>query len=87
MLDKLKGKKTIKSWCYGQCAGKYSKEKSPMEATLQNIFRSGFGAYKKHHGLSIDQYKAAQAIMDCQSDALGYEKWECLEDGHTRGRL
>ncbi len=58
-------------------------EKSPMEATLQNVFRREFGAYKQRHGLSIDQYKAAQAIIDCQSEALGYEKWECLEDGHT----
>ena len=54
-----------------------------MEATLQTIFRSRFDSYKKHHGLSLDQYKAAQAIMDCQSEALGYEKWECLEDGQT----
>lgn len=54
-----------------------------MEASLQNIFRSGFGSYKKHHGLSLDQYKAAQAIMDCQREELGYEQWECFNDSHT----
>jgi hypothetical protein len=44
-----------------------------MEATLQSIFRSTFESYRKQHGLSMDQIKAAQAIMDCQSEALGHE--------------
>lgn len=54
-----------------------------MEATLQSIFRAGFEAYQQRHGISRDQYKAARAIMECQTDALGYETWGCLEDGHT----
>ena len=48
-----------------------------MEATLQGIFRSGYGSYKKRHGVSMDQHRAAQAIMDCQSEVLGYESWAC----------
>jgi hypothetical protein len=54
-----------------------------MEATLQGIFRSGFKHYRETHGLSMDQYQAAQAIMTCQSEELGYEEWACLDDGHT----
>jgi hypothetical protein len=54
-----------------------------MEATLQSIFRSEFEGYRKQHGLSMDQIKAAQAIMDCQSDALGHEEWVCRNDGHV----
>ena len=53
-----------------------------MEATLRSIFRKEFAGYRQQHGLSMDQYKAAQAIMDCQSEALGHESWACLEDGH-----
>lgn len=54
-----------------------------MEATLQSIFRSTFESYRKQHGLSMDQIKAAQAIMDCQSEALGHEEWVCRNDGHV----
>jgi ssDNA-binding Zn-finger/Zn-ribbon topoisomerase 1 len=53
-----------------------------MEATLQSIFRSEFDRYRQQHGLSVDQIKAAQAIMDCQSEALGYEEWVCHKDGY-----
>ncbi|MEW8536183.1 MAG: transposase [Candidatus Thiodiazotropha endolucinida] len=54
-----------------------------MEATLQSIFRSEFESYRKMHGLSIDQIKAAQAIMDCQRDELGYEEWLCRDDNYV----
>lgn len=54
-----------------------------MEATLQSIFREGFGSYREQHGVSADQSRAAQAIMLCQSEALGYEEWICLNDGQT----
>ncbi len=53
-----------------------------MEATLQEIFRSEFASYTRRHGLSMDQYKAAQAIMDCQSEVLGYEEWACPNGDH-----
>ena len=48
-----------------------------MEATLQGLFRTGYESYKKRHGVSMDQHRAAQAIMDCQSEVLGYESWAC----------
>ena len=44
-----------------------------MEATLQGIFRGDMEAIRKEHGVSMDQHQAAQAIMDCQSEVLGYE--------------
>ena len=57
-----------------------------MEATLQGIFRGGYGSYKKRHGVSMDQHQAAQAIMDCQSEVLGYESWACPNDGYEERR-
>lgn len=54
-----------------------------MEATLQAIFRERFGRYKEQHGLSMDQHKAAEAIIACQSDALGYETWCCPSGDHV----
>ena len=54
-----------------------------MEATLQSIFRKGFATYQQRHGLSMDQYQAARAIMECRTEGLGYETWGCVEDGHT----
>lgn len=54
-----------------------------MEATLQGIFQGYFTQYKERNGLSIDQYRAAQAILACQTDDLGYEEWACAEDNHT----
>ncbi len=53
-----------------------------MEATLQGIFRAGYGSYKKRHGMSMDQQQAVQALMDCQSEALGYESWACPSGDH-----
>lgn len=54
-----------------------------MEATLRSIFQAGFALYKQRHEMSVDQYRAAEAIMACQSDVLGHEEWACLEDGYT----
>ena len=54
-----------------------------MEATLQSVFKAGFGNYQKRHGMSMDQYRAAEAIMTCQSETLGHEEWACLKDGHS----
>lgn len=56
---------------------------NPVEATVQSIFRDGFDSYQEQHGLSVDQTRAAQAIMLCQSEALGDEEWVCVHDGHT----
>ena len=54
-----------------------------MEATLQQVFRLGFDRYRERHGVSIDQYQAATAIMTCQGEDLGYEEWICAQDGHV----
>ena len=53
-----------------------------MEATLQAVFRYGFKDYQARHGVSHDQYQAANAIMACQSTELGHEAWVCQHDGH-----
>jgi ssDNA-binding Zn-finger/Zn-ribbon topoisomerase 1 len=53
-----------------------------MEATLQSIFRKSFSRYQKRHGISHDQYQAANAIMNCQRAELGQETWLCPQDGH-----
>ena len=42
-----------------------------MEATLQNVFRLCFDRYREHHGMSVDQYQAANAIMACRCLELG----------------
>ncbi len=52
-----------------------------MDATLQNIFRQSYPTYRARHGVSIDQAQGAEAIMNCCSDALGFEEWICTEDG------
>lgn len=54
-----------------------------MDATLQTVFRQGFARYREHHGMSIDQAQAAQAIMACGSEELGHETWVCHQDGHV----
>ncbi|MEJ1353721.1 MAG: IS91 family transposase [Candidatus Sedimenticola sp. (ex Thyasira tokunagai)] len=54
-----------------------------MEASLKGVFKNGFDSYKKVHGLSYDQHRAAQTIMACQSEELGYEEWICRGDGHV----
>ena len=54
-----------------------------MEVTLQNIFKRSFDEYKKQHGLSLDQHKAAGAIITCGTEALGYEEWTCPNDDHA----
>jgi hypothetical protein len=53
-----------------------------MEVSLKQIFNHGFDHYQSRHGLSLDQHRAAQAIMTCQSEVLGHEEWLCPEDGH-----
>jgi hypothetical protein len=57
-----------------------------MEATLQNVFRAGFDRYRQRHGMSLDQYQAATAIMSCQSQELGFEEWVCEHDGHVESQ-
>lgn len=54
-----------------------------MKRGLQKIFQNGFADYQHRNGVSIDQYSAAHAIMQCANDELGYEEWVCHEDGYV----
>lgn len=54
-----------------------------MDASLQAIFRTHYPAYKRTHGVSLDQHQAAMAIMRCASEAQGQTQWVCEDDGHT----
>lgn len=56
--------------------------KNNKEATLQSIFSASFAGYKAQHGISMDQYKAAHAIMHCGTGYLGSEAWYCNNDEH-----
>lgn len=53
-----------------------------MEATLQTIFRQGFAQYQAQHQLSMDQHRAARAIMACRSEGFGYDEWRCPNGDH-----
>jgi len=57
-----------------------------MKITLQEIFRSEFPRYQESHGLSKEQYRAANAIMHCGREEMGYEEWVCAEDGYKERR-
>lgn len=49
--------------------------------TLQEIFRQGYPAYEQTHAVPAHQRKAAQAIMQCRTAALGGHIQAC-PDGH-----
>lgn len=53
-----------------------------MATTLQRIFQHHFPSYPHKDVLSIAQAKAADAMMACCTDELGYEEWVCPKDGH-----
>jgi hypothetical protein len=53
-----------------------------MDATLQGIFRAHYGEYKRTHGVSFDQHRAAEAITRCGTEAQGWTEWRCGEDDH-----
>lgn len=54
-----------------------------MEATLQSIFRGQYSQYREKKGLSVGQLRAAEAILLCQSEHLGFEEWACDHDQHV----
>lgn len=39
--------------------------------TVGSIFRAAFDVYARVHGLALDQYKAARALIACRTEALG----------------
>jgi hypothetical protein len=55
-----------------------------VEPTLQGIFREAFPAYAETHPLPLHKHKAAAAIIECRTDALGGHVDRC-ECGHIEG--
>lgn len=53
---------------------------------LQRIFQAHFTHYAKKHSLPLKQHKAAYAIMNCKTEALGSSVYECNND-HTQFTL
>jgi hypothetical protein len=53
-----------------------------MDASLQQVFQSHYPAYRRAHKVSLEQHKAAVAIMRCSSEAMGQTQWTCTEDEH-----
>ena len=52
--------------------------------TVQNVFRTFFQKYKNQYNLSFEQAKAAKAMMDCRTAALGGNAYGCEGCGHTQ---
>ncbi|MBK7662674.1 MAG: transposase zinc-binding domain-containing protein [Sterolibacteriaceae bacterium] len=52
-----------------------------MIRSLQEIFREHFPQYAKSHRLHLGELRAAHAIMDCRTRALGGHVLSC-PDGH-----
>ena len=50
--------------------------------TLQSIFRRWYPHYRKHHGVSHAQSRAAHALMQCQTEAMGGDEWYCPNDDY-----
>lgn len=45
--------------------------------TVGNIFRASFDRYAERHGLTLEQHKAARALMVCRTEVLGGYDDEC----------
>jgi hypothetical protein len=52
-----------------------------MDATLQNVFTAHFDQYQQQHSLPLKQIKAANAIKQCRTEAMGGHVQRC-PDGH-----
>lgn len=52
--------------------------------TVQHLFQSFFPSYKKQRHLSFEQSKAAKAMMECRTAALGGRAYGCEGCGHTQ---
>ena len=55
-----------------------------MAVTLQAIFQDSFDSFSRTHRLAHHHRKAAQAIMQCRSMALGGHVKKC-PNGHVEG--
>ena len=49
---------------------------------VADIFRLYLSEYLKKHKLSLNQYKAVNAIMSCRTSMQGYHKYKCEECGY-----
>jgi hypothetical protein len=54
-----------------------------LEPTLQNIFSSNYADFARRHKLSARSYRAAQAIMGCQTAVMGGHIQRC-PNGHIQ---
>jgi len=57
---------------------------SLSQTTLADVLRSGFKQYlEKNNTIPLEHYKVANAIMKCQTAALGGRFYKCDECGHS----
>lgn len=55
-----------------------------MEATLQSIFQNHFPAYARARSLPHKAYRAANALMQCRTEAMGAHQQRCPEGHYER---
>lgn len=55
-------------------------------STVQDLFLAFYPKYKEQYNQSFEQAKAAKAIMDCRTAALGGNAYGCEGCGHTQVR-
>jgi len=54
--------------------------------TLGGILRAAFAGYACGHGLTLDQHKAARALIACRTEVLGGYDEECPEGDYAARR-
>ncbi|MGB0718821.1 MAG: transposase zinc-binding domain-containing protein, partial [Alphaproteobacteria bacterium] len=52
-----------------------------MEATVRGIFTNHFDAYSRTHPVPLHKHKAARALIDCRTAAMGGQVVRC-PNGH-----
>jgi predicted Zn-ribbon and HTH transcriptional regulator len=51
---------------------------------VSDILSRFIPAYKQQHGVSYQQAKSCQHIMDCQTARLGSQQWQCNNCGYEQ---
>jgi predicted Zn-ribbon and HTH transcriptional regulator len=51
---------------------------------VSDILARFIPAYKQQHGVSYQQAKSCQHIMDCQTARLGSQQWQCNNCGYEQ---
>jgi hypothetical protein len=54
--------------------------------TVGSIFRASFYGYAKRHGLSLEQHRAARALIACRTEEMGGYDEECPEGDYAERR-